>query len=149
MSELSSLSLSAPIAESLQRWHDMVARKDLSRVTELLDSEVVFRSPVAHHPYPTPAVVSTILNTVLTIFEDFTYHRQLATPDGLSVVLEFSARVGKRQLKGIDFIRFNEQGKIVEFEVMIRPMSGLSALADEMGKRLADYLAAAANSRPG
>jgi len=135
--------LPAPISESLQRWHDMVARKDLSGVTELFDSEVVFRSPMAHRPYTTPLVVSTILNTVATIFEDFAYHRELATVDGSSVVLEFSARVGKRELKGIDFIRFNEQGKIVEFEVMIRPMSGLSALGEEMGKRLAGYLAAA------
>ncbi|MFP2961790.1 nuclear transport factor 2 family protein [Myxococcus sp. 1LA] len=140
---MSELKLSEPSSASLQRWHAMVARKDLSGVTELFDPEVVFLSPVAHRPYRTGPVVSTILNTVLTIFEDFTYHRQLVSPDGLSVVLEFSARVGKRELKGIDFIRFNEQGKIVEFEVMIRPMTGLSALAEEMGRRLANDLTAA------
>ncbi|MNP87064.1 hypothetical protein D3C76_1877120 [compost metagenome] len=58
------------------------------------------------------------------------------------MVLEFSARVGAKQLKGIDMIRFNEEGKIVEFEVMVRPMSALQALGDEMGRRLAAYLAA-------
>ncbi|MNT94567.1 hypothetical protein D3C72_2362820 [compost metagenome] len=88
-------------------------------------------------------MVSTILNTVLKVFVDFTYHRQLATADGLSVVLEFSASVGGRELKGIDMIRFDEQGKIVEFEVMVRPMSGLQALGAEMGQRLGAYLAAA------
>ncbi|MNF65909.1 hypothetical protein D3C84_476880 [compost metagenome] len=76
------------------------------------------------------------------MFEDFTYHRELATADGLNVILEFSARVGEKQLKGIDMIRFNEQGKIVDFEVMVRPLSGLQALGEEMGKRLGAYLAA-------
>jgi hypothetical protein len=50
--------------------------------------------------------------------------------------------VGGKQLKGIDMIRFNEQGKIVEFEVMVRPLSGLHALGEQMGQRLGAYLAA-------
>ncbi|MEX7508270.1 nuclear transport factor 2 family protein, partial [Acinetobacter baumannii] len=53
--------------------------------------------------------------------------------------LEFSADVGDKSLKGIDMIRFNEQGKIVDFEVMIRPMSGLAALAEQMGIRIAQF----------
>ncbi|MNY31347.1 hypothetical protein D3C86_1655090 [compost metagenome] len=56
------------------------------------------------------------------------------------MILEFSARVGGKELKGIDMIRFNEQGKIVEFEVMVRPLSGLQALGEEMGRRLGAYL---------
>ena len=57
--------------------------------------------------------------------------------------VKFSAEVNGRRLKGIDMVRFNEAGKIVEFEVMVRPMSGLQALGQEMGSRLASYLAAA------
>jgi len=83
-----------------------------------------------------------ILNTVVGVFEDFVYHRELSTADGLNVVLEFSAKVGEKELKGIDMIRFNEQGKIVEFEVMVRPLSGLQALGEQMGQRLGAYLAA-------
>lgn len=120
----------------------MLAQGDLGALPELLDSKVVFRSPMAHTPYPGAPVVSTILNTVFKVFSDFAYHRQLVTADGLSVVLEFSARVGERQIKGIDLIRFDEAGKIVEFEVMVRPMSGLQALGEEMARRLAPYLAA-------
>lgn len=140
---MSALNLHPQAAASLLRWHDMIERRDLSALPELLAANVVFRSPMAHTPYPGPMVVSTILNTVLQVFVDFTYHRQLATADGLSVVLEFSARVDGRELKGIDMIRFDEQGKIVEFEVMVRPMSGLQALGEEMGRRLGAYLAAA------
>jgi len=141
-SEMSVLKLHPLAAASLQRWHAMVAQKDLSALPELLDAKAVFRSPMAHTSYPGARVASTILNTVVQVFQDFTYHRELATGDGLSVVLEFSARVGDRKLKGIDMIRFDEHGKIVEFEVMVRPMSGLQALGDEMGNRLASYLAA-------
>ena len=130
-------------AASLERWHQFVVAKDLSALPELLHPQAVFRSPMAHTPYPGAQAVNLILNTVLKVFEDFTYHRELATADGLSVVLEFSARVGERDLKGIDMIRFDESGQIVEFEVMIRPMSGLQALGAEMTQRLAPFLAAA------
>ncbi|MFZ6044603.1 nuclear transport factor 2 family protein [Pseudomonas sp. CR3202] len=140
---MSELKLHPKAAASLHRWHTMVAQGDLSALPELLDSNAVFRSPMAHTPYPGAEVVSTILNTVIKVFTDFSYHRELVTGDGLNVVLEFSARVDGRDLKGIDMIRFDENGKIVEFEVMVRPMSGLQALGEEMGRRLAPYLAAA------
>lgn len=140
---MSELNLTPTAAKSLQRWHAMLANRDLKALPDLLAPDAVFRSPMAHTPYPGAPVVSMILNTVINVFEDFTYHRELATGDGLSVVLEFSARVGDKQLKGIDLIRFNEQGQIIEFEVMIRPLSGLQALGEEMGRRLAPYLAKA------
>ena len=56
------------------------------------------------------------------------------------MVLEFSARVGERGVKGIDFIRFDEDGQIVDFEVMMRPLNGVQAMAEEMGKRLGAIL---------
>jgi hypothetical protein len=135
--------LQQSVAASLQRWHQLVAERNLSKLPELLHPQAVFRSPMAHKPYAGAPMVNLILNTVLQVFQDFAYHRELATGDGLSVVLEFSARVGERELKGIDMIRFDEAGKIVDFEVMIRPMSGLQALGDEMAKRLAPFLAGA------
>lgn len=138
---MSELTLTPAATQTLQRWHAMLAGRDLQSLPELLAPDAVFRSPMAHTPYPGAPVVSMILNTVITVFEDFKYHRELATADGLSVVLEFSARVGDKQLKGIDLIRFNELGQIVEFEVMVRPLSGLQALGEEMGRRLAPYLA--------
>ncbi|MBU0949812.1 polyketide cyclase [Pseudomonas sp. Choline-3u-10] len=120
----------------------MIAAGDLSRLPELLHPQAVFRSPMAFTPYESAAAVDLILNTVVRVFEDFAYHRELASTDGTDVVLEFSARVGDRQLKGIDMIRFDEAGLITDFEVMIRPMSGLQALGEEMGRRLAPQLAA-------
>lgn len=131
-----------PVAATLATWHKMVASKDLSELPSLLHVDATFHSPMAFKPYANAKAVSLILSTVIGVFEDFEYHRELATDDGLNAVLEFSARVGDRQLKGIDLIRFDAEGKIVDFEVMIRPMSGLQALGEQMGQRIGPLLAA-------
>ena len=125
---------------SIKRWHEMLDTKDMSILNELLAEDVVFRSPVAFNPYSGKQVVFFILTNVIQVFEKFTYHREFYTEDGLSVVLEFSANVGGKKLKGIDMIRFNENGQIVDFEVMIRPKSGLEALAVQMGQRMAAFM---------
>ncbi len=129
-------------AASLEKWHAMVASKDLAALDAIVHPNAVFRSPMAFKPYQSAQAVTLLLRTVLTVFEDFTYHRQLVSADGLSVVLEFSARVGDKQLKGIDLIQFDAEGLIVDFEVMIRPMSGLAALGAEMGAELGHLLPA-------
>ncbi|WP_417662632.1 nuclear transport factor 2 family protein [Pseudomonas sp.] len=133
---MTALAVKPNIAPAMQQWHAMIASKDLSGLPALLHPDAVFRSPMAFKPYAGAGMVAMILNTVIKVFEDFTYHRELVSADGLNVVLEFSAKVADRELKGIDMVRFNEHGQIIEFEVMIRPMSGLQALGDEMGKRL-------------
>ena len=125
---------------SVQRWHEMLQTADMSILNELLAEDVVFRSPVAYQPYPGKQVVFFILTNVIQIFENFTYHREFYSEDGLNVVLEFSANVGEKKLKGIDMIQFNEQGQIIDFEVMLRPKSGLEALAAQMGQRMAAFL---------
>lgn len=124
---------------SLEKWHTMIESRDMNILNALLADEVVFRSPVAYNPYEGKQVVFFILSNVIQIFENFTYHREFYTEDQQSVVLEFSANVGEKKLKGIDMIRFNEQGKIVDFEVMLRPKSGLEALAAQMGQRMATF----------
>lgn len=135
-------SLQPAVQASLQQWHDMVAARDLSALPGILHEEACFRSPMAFKPYKSAAAVNLILSTVLTVFQDFTYHRSFASDDGLNVVLEFSARVGDKSLKGIDMIAFDAQGRILDFEVMVRPFNGLQALGAEMGARLAAFLPA-------
>lgn len=134
--------LKPAVQASLTRWHTMVATQDLSALPELLHPQANFRSPMAYKPYVSAAAVNLILSTVTTVFQEFAYHRAFASEDGLNVVLEFSAKVGEKSLKGVDMIAFDEQGLITDFEVMIRPFNGLQALGAEMGARLAAYLPA-------
>ncbi len=124
-------------AASLREWHRMIDQRDLAALPALLHPDVVFRSPAAFKPYHGAPTVALILRTVFGVFSGFAYERQFASADGFDVALEFRARVGDRELKGIDLIRFDADGRIVDFEVMIRPAGGLQALADEMGRRLA------------
>lgn len=126
---------------AIMRWHEMLETRDMSILNELLADDVVFRSPVAFHPYPGKQVVFFILSNVIQVFENFSYHREFLSEDGNNVVLEFSANVGDKKLKGIDMIQFNDEGQIIDFEVMIRPKSGLEALAIEMGQRIQAYQA--------
>ena len=122
---------------SLAAWHEMIATHSMAGLDAIVADEVVFRSPVAHKPYPGRAAIALVLTTVNEVFRDFRYHRSFVSEDGHSIVLEFSASVDGKALKGIDMIRFDDQGKIVEFEVMVRPRTGLDALGAAMAARLA------------
>lgn len=134
--------LQPAVAQSLQRWHDMLERKDFSQLSEIVHPEAMFRSPIANTPYAPAQALILVLTTVIQVFENFSYHRQLASGDGLNVVLEFSAQVDGKNLKGIDLIRFNSEGQIVEFEVMARPLNALQALGAQMAARLSDKMPA-------
>lgn len=134
--------LTPAVAQSLATWHRLVQTRDMTGLAAIIHPQAEFRSPMAFKPYRSREAVVLILSTVITIFENFTYHRVFAGEDGQNVVLEFSADVGDKSLKGIDMIRFDEDGLITDFEVMIRPLNGLQALGAEMGARLAQYLPA-------
>jgi len=111
-----------------------VETEDREALTEALAEDVVFRSPVVFKPYEGKPVVSTILiEGALNVFQDFRYRHQIE--DGDVAALIFDARVGDRELQGIDLLRFDAEGRIVELTVMVRPMSGLNALAEAMGRQ--------------
>ena len=80
-----------------------------------------------------------VLTTVVQIFENFRYHRTFVAGTH-DAALEFSANIGKWQLKGIDLIKFDDAGEMIEFEVMIRPIKALQALGEEMGNRIGPQL---------
>ncbi len=75
------------------------------------------------------------LSSAVRVLEDFTYHRQFVGDN--AVVLEFSVHVGTLSVKGVDIIQFNAEGQITDFEVMVRPASGLQALGTAMAQQLA------------
>ena len=111
-----------------------VERADIDAAVALLAEDVVFRSPAVFKPYQGRETVTTILRTVFHVFEDFRYTDEL-DGDGIEALL-FEARVGDRSLQGIDILRSDSNGRINEFTVMIRPASGLIAVAERMGPAL-------------
>lgn len=130
MSELAGLT--PPAADCLRRWHAMVDKLDLADVGDLLADDAQFFSPAFWAPYQGRVAVAHVLQTAMRTLEHFAYHRSFATDDGCNAVLEFSARIGDLELKGIDMIAFDDTGRMTRFEVMIRPMKSLIAVAEKM-----------------
>ena len=130
----------APLPQrTLDAWHRFVASGDHGLLASLLSEHIVFRSPFVQSPIPGRKATLLVLTTVVQIFEKFRYYRSfVAGPH--DAALEFGANIGKWQLKGIDLIKFNETGEIVEFEVMVRPIKALAALGEEMGNRIGPQL---------
>ena len=122
-------------------FREAVEAKDIDAVDEMLADDVVFISPVAFTPYPGKAITSAILRTVVEVFEDFTYVRQLRDGDHEAYI--FTAKVNGLDITGCDFLTLNDEGKISEFMVMTRPLKASQALAAAMGERFPQIQAAA------
>jgi SnoaL-like domain len=118
------------------RFRTAAERKDFSAIDELFAEDVVFRSPVVFKPYQGREAVAMLLAAVALVFEDFRYTDQVETGD--TAVLGFSARVGDRELDGIDLLRFDGGGRVSELAVYVRPLSGANALAAAMQRMLAE-----------
>jgi len=111
-----------------------IEASDEEAAAATLADDVVFRSPAVYKPYHGREQVDQILRLVATVFENFRYTNEWR--DGRTTILFFEANVGDRDLQGVDILEENEDGKIAAFTVMIRPLSGLQAVAATMAARL-------------
>jgi hypothetical protein len=109
--------------------------KDFSAIEELFADQVSFRSPVVFKPYQGRDAIAVLLGAVVQVFEEFRYTDQVETGD--TAVLVFEARIGDRELNGVDILRFDDDDRIGELMVMVRPMSAMNALAEAMQSKLA------------
>ena len=114
---------------------EAVEARDWDAAMECLAPDVTFNSPVAHKPFEGKETVSGVLHAVSQTFEDFEYTDEFQTGDVHALV--FKARVGDKQLQGLDLLRMNDDGLIEDFTVMVRPASGLMALGEAMGPKVA------------
>jgi hypothetical protein len=112
-----------------------VESRDMTAMSALLAPDVVFNSPVAFQPFHGREAVTQVLAEVMQVFGDFTYVDELAG-EGTHALI-FMATVAGRQVQGLDHLRFDDTGLISEFTVMVRPLSGLIALAEAMAPRVA------------
>jgi hypothetical protein len=111
-----------------------VLADDFEAALATIADDVVFRSPAVHRPYEGKPQVEQVLRLVATVFENFRYVAEWR--DGSTTILLFEANVGDRDLQGIDILEENDEGLIDRFTVMIRPLSGLRAVAETMSARL-------------
>jgi hypothetical protein len=111
-----------------------VEARDHEAMVAALADDVVFHSPITFKPFEGRAAVGALLGVVMGTFEDFRYTDELDS--GTVKALVFEARVGDREVQGLDLLRFDEDGQILDFTVMVRPLSAAMALAEAVGKGL-------------
>ncbi len=117
------------------RFRAAVESWDIDAVGELLAPDVVFHSPATFHPFVGRETVTRLLGLVAQTFEDFRYTDELPGEDAHGLV--FRAAINGRELEGIDLLRFDADGLIADFTVMLRPISGLVPFAQAMGEKVA------------
>ncbi|NTE56441.1 nuclear transport factor 2 family protein [Agrobacterium tumefaciens] len=129
---------------ALNEWHRIITHRDWRTLPDLLTDDVTYHNPGQLEPYRGKDALVGILQLVFSIFEDFQYHRRFHGPEGH--VLEFSARVGDSPIFGIDIVRFDEAGKMVDLVVMLRPADSVAKLGQEVARRIAAAGAAKSQS---
>ena len=123
--------------ENLQRWLDWILKDhDDAALLNMLHEDVVFRSPVVHTPQEGKAITFAYLSAAgKTLGNDsFKYTRFFDCGD--KAVLEFETVMDGIQVNGVDMIEWNEEGKIIDFKVMVRPLKGMQAVHTAMGRML-------------
>jgi predicted aconitase len=124
--------------DAINRWHEVVASRDLKALGALLDEEAVFESPIVHRPQVGRASALKYLAGALVVLgnEDFHYVGEWRGETG--AVLEFATRIDGIEVNGVDIIRWTEdRQRIANFKVMIRPMKAIDIVRERMAAMLA------------
>jgi ketosteroid isomerase-like protein len=119
----------------MRAFKEAVQAGDFDAVEQLLADDCRFTSPVAFAPYEGKAIIAAILRGVSRVFTDFRYVRVITDANGRDSALVFEAGIRGADgvtVNGCDFIRTDEDGKIVDFMVMVRPLRAAEALAAAM-----------------
>ena len=120
----------------IERWHQLVASRDLAMLGQLLDPQVVFESPVVHTPQVGKAITHAYLAAALTALNNrsFRYLGEWFGED--SAILEFETEIEGIRMNGVDMIWWNAEGRITRFKVMVRPLKAINLLHQLMARAL-------------
>ena len=134
--------------DTLAAWHALVHSRNAAALDALLADDVVFHSPVVHTPQRGKTITAKYLHGALQVLgtEHFRYVREIAGPR--DAVLEFETEIDGIHVNGIDLIRWGDDGRIVDFKVMVRPLKAVNALHQKMGEMLQRLPVAATVASP-
>src|SRR5260221_253621 len=120
----------------LDIWHRLVRTQDPSGLSALLAEDAVFYSPVVHTPQRGKKLAVSYLSAAFHVFFNptFRYVREIVGP--LDAVLEFETEIDGVVVNGIDLIKWNDAGHIVEFKVMLRPLKAINVVHQRMAAKL-------------
>lgn len=125
---------------TLELWHEILATQAMDRLDEILAEDCVFVSPVVHTPQEGRELTRLYLTGAAHVLTgNFRYIKEVVTPQ--HAVLEFVCDVDGIAVNGVDIMTFNEEGKITEFKVMVRPLKAINVLHARM-KAMLEQLSA-------
>lgn len=120
----------------LETWHRLVRARDARGLDALLAEEATFHSPVVHTPQRGRELVAAYLGAAFQVFGDpsFRYVREIVGP--ADAALEFEVEIDGVFVNGVDLIRWNEAGRIVDFKVLVRPLKAIQLVHERMAAML-------------
>ena len=121
----------------IQQWHHMLQQRDFSVLNQLLADDVVFWSPVVHRPQQGKFMTTMYLTAAYQVLfnESFRYVREVVGAH--DAVLEFEVEIDGLLINGVDMMRWNDAGQIIDFKVMVRPLKAMNLLHQKMAEMLA------------
>lgn len=121
---------------TLDAWHELVESRNASGLDSLLADGVVFYSPVVHTPQIGKAITVRYLSAALLVFfnDSFRYVRELTGPR--DAALEFEVEIDGINVNGVDLLKWDDEGRIVEFKVLIRPLKAINLIHQKMAAML-------------
>jgi hypothetical protein len=130
---------SEPAERFLVEWHRIVGERDVAALAAVLAPDVTLGAPPYWSKLAGRELVQHLLGLIVHTIEGFTYHREWA--QGRELALEFRGHVGETELQGIDLITLDDEGRIQNLDVLMRPLNGIVALRERIAPRMAEYLA--------
>ncbi len=123
-------------------WHRIVETRSRDELSRWLADDAVFHSPIVHTPQRGKALVLAYLSAALDVLanEHFRYVREIVGPH--DALLEFETTIDGIAVNGIDLIRWNDEGRAVDFKVMVRPLKGIQIVHQRMAARLESMMGA-------
>ena len=120
----------------LETWRQLVADKDIAGVESLLAENAVFHSPIVDTPQAGKTVTQQYLAAAFSLFskESFRYVREVVGEQ--DAILEFEVEIDGVRVNGVDMIRWNGEGQIVDFKVMLRPLKAIRVMQQKMAALL-------------
>lgn len=121
---------------TLATWHELVQSRDATALSALLADNVVFHSPVVHTPQVGKAVTAQYLGAAFHVFfnQTFRYVREVVGPR--DAVLEFQVTIDGVEVNGVDMLKWDEEGRIVDFKVLVRPLKAINLIHQKMAAML-------------
>jgi hypothetical protein len=121
---------------ALAVWHELIRSRNPEGLEAILADDVVMHSPVVHTPLRGKAITRQYLNAALHVFinESFRYVREIIGPQ--DAILEFEVSIDGILVNGVDMIHWNEDGQIVDFKVMLRPLKAVNLIHQKMADML-------------